>query len=158
MTTSMSRSEHKRKLDEAWKTVGENPKLKSRELAGLLAKSDAATIADLAKKTVEEREKNALWMAKSWADVLLVVFGVAVVCLVAWNIWWRAGHSTSNKVLVTKTGLSAFHVLQETDVQAANMSAEPDSLSTSEQAVGLYLMEAVRKGGVLHKQQLSASR
>jgi len=38
------------------------------------------------------------------------------------------------------------------------MPAEPDSLSSPEQAVGLYLMESVRKGSVLHKQQLSASR
>lgn len=158
MTTSMSRSERKRRLDEAWKTVGEDPKLKSRELAGLLAKSDPATIADLAQKTVEEREKYALWMARSWADVLLVVFGVAVLCLAAWNVCWRAGHTASNKVVVTKTGLSAFHVLQETDVQAANMPAEPDSLSAPEQVVGLYLMESVRKGVVLHKPQLSASR
>jgi hypothetical protein len=158
MTTSMSRSERQRRLDEAWKTVGEDPKLKSRELAGLLAKSDTATIADLVKKTVEEREKQALWMARFWPDILLVVFGVAVVCLAAWNICWMADHSASNKVVVTKTGLSAFHILQETDVQAADMPAEPDSLSSSEQAVGLYLMESVRQGGVLHKQQLSASR
>jgi len=46
----MSRSERKRRLDEAWKTIGEDPKLKSRELAGLLAKSDTAIIAGLAKK------------------------------------------------------------------------------------------------------------
>ncbi|HEX8776370.1 MAG TPA: hypothetical protein VF735_22560 [Pyrinomonadaceae bacterium] len=86
-----------------------------------------------------------------WPELLaLLILGVLAALMLSHAAWKR------DAVMVrTETGLPAFHVINEDDLEVKQAINIPGSLTSKSSAVGHYLLQQLPKGARLYANQIS---
>lgn len=89
-----------------------------------------------------------------WPElVALLILCVLVGLLLAHAVW-----KIDTVMVKTETGLPAFHVIKEDDLEVKQAINIPGSLTSKSSAVGHYLLQQLPKGARLYDKQISKAK
>jgi hypothetical protein len=89
-----------------------------------------------------------------WPELLALLILIVLAALLLTHAVWKR----DTVMVKTETGLPAFHVINDNDLEVKRAINIPGSLSSKSDAVGHYLLQQLPKGARLYDNQISKAQ